>query len=99
MRDFRHVILLLFLKRWRMELHRIESDGITKYVLLDDNMRLIQPVNRYLEYQRLRGRSANTIKAYGQDLKTFFVFLKRKGLSYENIDATLIQEYLEYLKR
>ena len=61
MRDFRHVILLLFLKRWRMELHRIESDGITKYVLLDDNMRLIQPVNRYLEYQRLRGRSAKKV--------------------------------------
>lgn len=81
-----------------MELHRIETDGITKYILLDDNMRLIQPVNRYLEYQRLRGRSANTIKAYGQDLKAFFVFLKRKGLAYENVDATMMQEYVEYLR-
>ena len=65
-----------------MELHRIETDGITKYVLLDDNMRLVRPVNKYLDYQRLRGRSVNTIKAYGQDLKTFFVFLKHNDFSY-----------------
>ena len=81
-----------------MELHRIETDGIKKYVLIDDNMRLVQPVNRYLDYQRLRGRSANTIKAYGQDLKTFFVFLKQNDYSYENVDAPMIQAYIEYLK-
>lgn len=81
-----------------MELHRIETDGIKIYVLIDDNMRLVQPVNRYLDYQRLRGRSANTIKAYGQDLKTFFVFLKHNDYSYENVDAPMIQAYIEYLR-
>ena len=81
-----------------MELHRIISDGITKYVLLDDNMRLVQPVNRYLEYLRLRGRAERTIRSYGYDLKAFFVFLQRKGLTYEIVDAAMIQEYVEYLR-
>lgn len=81
-----------------MELHKIKSGSITKYVLLDDSMHLIQPVNRYLEYLRLRGRAENTLKAYGQDLKAFFIFLKRKGLSYEKVDAAMIQEYVEYLR-
>ena len=55
-----------------MEIHRITSDGITKYVLIDDTMRLVQPVNRYLEYMRLRGRAERTIKSYGYDLKAYF---------------------------
>lgn len=81
-----------------MELHRITSDGITKYVLLDDNMRLVQPVNRYLEYLRLRGRAERTIRSYGYDLKAFFIFLQRKGLAYEIVDAAMILEYVEYLR-
>lgn len=81
-----------------MELHRITSDGITKYVLLDDNMHLVQPVNRYLEYLRLRGRAESTVRSYGYDLKEFFTFLQRRGLTYEIVDATMIQEYVEYLR-
>lgn len=81
-----------------MELHRITADGITKYVLIDDTMRLVQPVNRYLEYLRLRGRAERTIRSYGYDLKAFFTFLQRRGLTYENVDASMIQEYVEYLR-
>ena len=33
-----------------MELHRTESGGHISYVLLDDKMRLVKPVNDYLEY-------------------------------------------------
>ena len=81
-----------------MEIHRITSDGITKYVLIDDTMRLVQPVNRYLEYMRLRGRAERTIKSYGYDLKAYFTFLQRRGFAYENVDASTIQEYVEYLR-
>ena len=81
-----------------MELHRITSDGITKYVLVDDAMHLVHPVNRYLEYLRLQGRAECTIKSYGYDLKAFFVFLQRKGLTYGAANASMIQEYVEYLR-
>ncbi len=81
-----------------MELHRIIIREAVTYVLIDDNMRLIQPVNRYLEYLRLRGRAENTIKAYGQDLKTFFAFLGHRGISYNDVNALMIQEYVEYLR-
>ena len=98
MRDYGTHPDAFFDKEHYMELHKIKSGSITKYVLLDDSMHLIQPVNRYLEYLRLRGRAENTLKAYGQDLKAFFIFLKRKGLSYEKVDAAMIQEYVEYLR-
>lgn len=82
-----------------MELHKIEADGVATYVLLDSRMQLIQPVNRYLEYLRLRGRTENTIKAYAYDLKVFFAFLESRGVSFEGVDTSVIREYVEYLRR
>lgn len=46
-----------------MEMHKV-SDGVKSgFVLLDQNMKLVQPVNEYLEYQALRGRAENTLRA------------------------------------
>ena len=39
-----------------MELHKTAAEIKSGLVLLDRNMRLVQPVNEYLEYQALRGR-------------------------------------------
>ena len=39
-----------------MELHKTAANAKSGLVLLDQNMRLVQPVNEYLEYQALRGR-------------------------------------------
>ena len=81
-----------------MELHRISKGLESGFVLLDQYMKLVQPVNEYLRFQRLRGRAKNTIKAYARDLKIFFEFLEQRNLEYERIDATMIREYVEYLR-
>lgn len=81
-----------------MELHKVSDEGGVHFVLLDRKMRLVKPVNAYLEYQQLRGRAENTLKAYAQDLKIFFAFLEQREWWYENIDAAMIQEYIEYLR-
>ena len=81
-----------------MELHKISKCEATSYVLLDNNMRLMRPVNSYLEYLKLKGRAESTLKAYGQDLKKFFEFLEHNGLSYKDVDAEVIQRYVEYLR-
>jgi len=78
-----------------MELHQL-SEG--KFALLDRQMRLVQPVNDYLDYQALRGRATNTLRAYARDLKIFFEFLEQRRLQYDRIDLPVFQEYVEYLR-
>jgi len=81
-----------------MELHRISKGLESGFVLIDQHMKLVQPVNEYLRFQTLRGRAMNTIEAYARDLKIFFEFLELRNLKYESIDATMIREYVEYLR-
>lgn len=81
-----------------MEIHKGTDGNSNRFILLDAKMRLVKPVNMYLEYQQLRGRSENTLKAYAQDLKMFFTFLEQRGLCYDKVNASMIQEYMEYLR-
>lgn len=78
-----------------MELHQM-PEGM--FVLLDRQMRLVQPVNEYLGYQALRGRAENTLRAYARDLKIFFEFLEQRGLQYDRIDLPMIRDYVEHLR-
>jgi len=81
-----------------MEMYKV-SDGVKSgFVLLAQNMKLVQPINEYLEYQALRGRAENTLQAYARDLKVFFEFLEQRDLRYEEIDVAMIREYVEYLR-
>lgn len=81
-----------------MELHYLPDETKGGFVLLDKKMKLVQPVNEYLDYQKIRGRAENTIRAYARDLKIYFEFLEKRELSYDQIDVNLIQEYIEYLR-
>lgn len=81
-----------------MELHRVFEGAASGFVLLDRHMRLVQPVNEYLEYQAFRGRAANTLRSYARDLKIFFEFLEKRDLQYDKIDVTMIRDYVEYLR-
>ena len=81
-----------------MELCKISERATSGFVLLDRNMRLVRPVNEYLEYQALRGRMGNTLLAYARDLKIYFEFLEQRDLRYDQIDVTIIRDYVEYLR-
>ena len=51
----------------------------------------------YLENQK--GYSSHTILNYRNDLETFFVFLKREGISsFEEVDYRVIRNYLHFLE-
>ena len=81
-----------------MELHNVSDGTKAGFVLLDKNMRLVSPVNEYLTYQALRGRAANTLRAYARDLKIFFEFLEQHNLAYDQIDVAMIRQYVEFLR-
>lgn len=77
-----------------MELHKTPERTKSGFVLLDQNMRLVKPVNEYLDFQALRGRAENTLLAYGKDLKTFFEFLEQRKLQYDQVTANMLIEQL-----
>lgn len=81
-----------------MELQRVSGGTKSGFVLLDKHMRLVRPVNEYLDYQALRGRATNTLRAYARDLKIYFEFLEDRELRYDEIDVNMIREYVEYLR-
>ncbi len=81
-----------------MELHRVKNGTKAGFILMDSGMRLVKPVNEYLEYLALIERAYNTIKAYARDLKIFFEFLEQRKLKYEQIDVNMIRDYVEYLR-
>lgn len=66
-----------------MELYKVSDGAKSGFVLLDQHMKLVQPVNEYLDYQALRNRAENTLRAYARDLKIFFEFLEHRNLQYD----------------
>ena len=82
-----------------MELIVIEQDHGKKVVLLDDEMRIVLPVQGFLRFLKQKGCEDNTILAYGRDLKLFWDFLKNYGYSYEQIMPREILDFIEYLRQ
>ena len=69
-----------------------------RYVLFDDEMRLVRPVNDFLRTLSVKGLSENTIKAYARDLKCYYEFLNERHYTYEEFSFAVLGEYVEYLK-
>ena len=81
-----------------METHIIERDGKPIFVLLDDEMRIVMPVYRFLEYQRLRNRAFNTLKANSSDLRLYWMFLRDNRYMYDQISPITIADFIDYLR-
>lgn len=60
----------------------------------------MENVNKFLDYLKYeRGYSSYTIINYQDDLKKFFIFLKREELNYLNLEYSDIRRYLIYLNK
>ena len=81
-----------------MELHVVETAGNETVVLLDDEMRIIKPIYDYLKYQRQKGRALNTLKANGNDLRTYWKFLSEHGYGYNQLSPNIMAEFIDYLR-
>jgi site-specific recombinase XerD len=81
-----------------LELRIIKVEAETVITLLDDNMRLVKPVQAFLRYQKLRGMALNTMKAYGRDLKIYWDFLNHCHYAYDEMTVRKLSEFVEYLR-
>jgi len=81
-----------------MELAIIKREEYEVVVLLDERMRIVKPVQNYLNHQMQLGRSINTVIANGRDLKLYWDFLSCKKYDYSKITPLIIGEFVEFLR-
>ena len=82
-----------------MELQVIKEIGKEIVVLLDDDMKIVKPVYDYLKFQRQKDKALNTLKANGNDLRTYWQFLKENGYEYNKVTPNMIADFIDYLRR
>lgn len=74
------------------------NNGDTRYIVLDDDGSLVEPVNRFIKFKDNAGRSRNTLRAYCYHLAAYFEFLKQKNLSFEEVNMETIASFLTWLQ-
>lgn len=71
-----------------MKIQRIDiGNNQYRYLLLDDEFNVIDPVKRYLKYLDNIDRAENTLKNYAYHLKTYFEYLQQIGIAYDEISS------------
>lgn len=58
-----------------------------RYLLLDDEFNVVEPVKRYLKFLDNINRAENTLKSYAYHLKIYFEYLNAIGLSFDEISS------------
>ena len=66
--------------------------------MLEDDGRPVEPVERFLAYLSDVERSPSTIKAYGHDLKDWFVFLAGRSLDWQPVHLDDVGEFVAWLR-
>ena len=80
-----------------MKVQEIETPKGKRYILLDGEYKVVEPVKEYLKFLDNLGRSINTIKNYAYHLKTYFEYLNIIGIGYDEISCQEDKSALECL--
>ncbi|PPQ49276.1 transposase [Paenibacillus peoriae] len=72
--------------------------GGYRWVLVDKQNQMIQPVMKYIKYLDRMGRAPNTLKSYVYHLKLYWVFLHDVGLSYHEVDLDQLARFIAWLR-
>lgn len=72
--------------------------GVT-WTALGADHRVVEPVERYLEYLRATARSPNTVKAYAKALELWWTFLERRGQRWDAAGVTDVAAFMDQVRR
>ena len=81
-----------------MQVQKVNKGGTARWVLLDDDMHLIDPVCEFLEFQRKIDRADHTLRAYATDLKIYWEFLMKSRNRFDQISIRTIADFVDYLR-
>ena len=68
-----------------MKVQEVNTPKGTRYIVLDNNYKVIEPVKEYLKFLDNLDKAQNTLKNYAQNLKIFYEFLEEENLLLEDI--------------
>ncbi|WP_433237547.1 site-specific integrase [Streptosporangium sp. CA-135522] len=80
-------------------IQRIVSREGRTWTVLGDDYRVVEPIERYLEYLRSTDRSPNTVKSYAKGLELWWTFLERRGQRWDAIGITDVGTFIGRLRR
>ncbi|WP_192875379.1 tyrosine-type recombinase/integrase [Clostridium taeniosporum] len=69
-----------------------------RYILIDDNGEIVEPVLKFLKYRDNIGNARNTLRAYCYHLKLYFEFLNQINVNYLNIDIDQMAKFIGWLQ-
>lgn len=73
-------------------------DSGESWTVIDDALVPVGPVERFLAHLAAIERSPNTVKAYAHSLRLWFVFLDRRGASWETAGIEEVAEFVRWLR-
>ena len=76
----------------------VTPSGKKRYLLVDNDGELIEPVYKFLKFKDNAGKARNTLRAYCYHLKEFFEFLQQKSLDYRDIGIDEMAEFMRWLQ-
>jgi integrase/recombinase XerD len=69
------------------------------WTVIGTDLRVVEPVERYLAWLSDFERSPNTVRAYAQDLKAFWVFLEARALAWDRVTLEQVGQFTGWLRR
>lgn len=83
-----------------MRVETILSSGYKRrYVLVDNNGDIIEPVLKFLKYRDNIGNARNTLRAYCYHLKLYFEFLRQINIDYLEINIDEMAKFVGWLQK
>ena len=75
------------------------NGGAESWTVIGDDRRPVAPVEGYLAWLSRIERSPNTVRAYAQDLKTFWEFLEARGLAWDRLTLEQLGLFTAWLRQ
>lgn len=74
------------------------SQDERRYVVIDDQEFMIEPIVRYLKYLNRTGAARNTLRSYAAALKHYWQYLAQERLDWQQITLDDLARFVLWLK-
>ena len=77
----------------------LESSGAQSWTLIGPDLRVVEPVERYLAWLSRIERAPATVRAYAHDLKTYWSFLAGHAISWDAVTLEQLGRFTAWLRQ
>jgi integrase/recombinase XerD len=74
------------------------QDHQQRYVVIDDNGRLVEPVARYLKYLDRIGSARHTLRSYAHSLRLYWEYITQQHLDWQQVSLDDLSRFVLWLK-